>query len=81
MGLDLCSTAQPVHASQARLQAALEGAEGVTGRRIAARYGASRQSVYGWAARYEPDGIDWLDGPWHLGPSARRRPIPAPEPL
>ena len=43
-----------------RLQAVLEVQKGSPVAEVAARYGASRQSVYGWKARYERDGIDGL---------------------
>jgi hypothetical protein len=43
-----------------RLQAVLEVQKGSPVAKVAARYGASRQSVYGWKARYERDGIDGL---------------------
>lgn len=46
--------------AERRLQAVLEVQKGSPVAEVAARYGASRQSVYGWKARYERDGIDVL---------------------
>ena len=43
-----------------RLRAVLEVRDGAPVVEVAARYGASRQSVYGWKARYERDGIGGL---------------------
>lgn len=43
-----------------RLRAVLEVRNGSPVTEIAARYGASRQSVYGWKTRYERDGIGGL---------------------
>jgi transposase len=42
------------------LQAVLEVQKGSPVAEVAARYGASRQSVYGWKARDERDGIGGL---------------------
>ncbi|MBN9097950.1 MAG: IS481 family transposase [Pseudonocardia sp.] len=43
-----------------RLRAVLEVRDGAPVTEVAARYGASRQSVYGWKSRYERDGIGGL---------------------
>jgi transposase len=43
-----------------RLRAVLEVRNGAPVVEVAARYGASRQSVYGWKTRYEREGIGGL---------------------
>ena len=52
-----------------RLRAVLEVRNGSPVTEVAARYGASRQSVYGWKTRYERDGIGGLTDPWSAGDS------------
>jgi transposase len=44
-----------------RLRAVLEVRNGSPVAEVAARYGASRQSVYRWKARYERDGVTGLE--------------------
>jgi transposase InsO family protein len=55
-----------------RLQAVLEVRSGSPVAEVAARYGASRQSVYGWKARYERDGAGGLA-------DRSRRPLTSPQ--
>ena len=55
-----------------RLQAVLEVRSGSPVAEVAARYGASRQSVYGWKARYERDGAAELA-------DRSRRPLTSPQ--
>ena len=55
-----------------RLQAVLEVRSGSPVAEVAARYGTSRQSVYGWKARYERDGASGLA-------DRSRRPLTSPQ--